>query len=116
MDRIDELEKQAYYLEKENEQLKDSKYNYIELYKQQLGKNNLLQEENTQLNQRIKELVSENTKLQNDLFTDQLQTDESEHQIEKLKNENINLKTQIVDHRVKEYRLLKILNETSDYT
>lgn len=76
----------------------------------------LLKQQNTQLKQRIKDLVSENTKLQNDLFTDQLQTDESEHKIVELTNEIINLKTEIVDHRVKEYRLTKILNETSDYT
>ena len=53
------------------------------------------------LNQRIKDLVSENTKLQNDLFTDQLQTDESEHQIEKLQNEIIELKTKLYDAHVK---------------
>ncbi|WWT40397.1 hypothetical protein [Staphylococcus phage PT1-9] len=33
----------------------------------------------------------------------------------KLKKEIVDLKTEIVDHRVKEYRLTKILNETSDY-
>ena len=33
-----------------------------------------------------------------------------------LKKEIVDLKTEIVDHRVKEYRLTKILNETSDYT
>lgn len=39
-----------------------------------------------------------------------------EKENEQLKNEIINLKTEIADHRIKEYRLIKILIETSDYT
>lgn len=34
----------------------------------------------------------------------------------KLKDENIELKTKLYDAAVKEQRLLKILNETDDYT
>ena len=37
-------------------------------------------------------------------------------EIEKLKQEIIELKTKLYDATVKEQRLLKILNETSDYT
>ena len=42
--------------------------------------------------------------------------DELLEENKKLKNEIIDLKTEIVDYRIKEYRLTKILNETSDYT
>ncbi len=73
-----------------------------------------IEDENEKLKQRISKLVSENTTLQNDLFSEQLLQDETNDYIDKLKNEIINLKTEIVDHRIKEYRLLKILKETSD--
>lgn len=96
-----------------------------------------LEKENKQLKQQIEGLTSENFELQNDLFTEQLNEDEADDYIESLKNELfkahllqqqqkqeneqlkdeiINLKTEIVDHRIKAYRLTKILNETSDYT
>lgn len=82
-----------------------------------------LEKENKKLKQQIEGLTSENFELQNDLFTEQLNEDEADDYIEKLKskidyqnNEIINLKTEIVDHRIKAYRLTKILNETSDYT
>lgn len=103
-------------LERENAQLKDSKYNYIELYKQQLGKNNLLQEENEKLKQRIKGFVSENTKLQNLLYVEQMNQDEADYKIAQLKNEIVELKQQLYYLHVMKTRLLKILNETSDYT
>ena len=103
-------------IEKENKQLKEellqsdyvkaSVFSDREEYKQQI----------IELNQRIKNLVSENTNLQNELFTDQLQTDELEYKLLELKDEIINLKTKLYDANVKEQRLLKILNETDDYT
>lgn len=72
----------------ENAKLKDSKYNYIELYKQQLGKNNLLQQENQKLKE---ELYYSSNKI-------------------------IELQMQLYDAQVFKNRLTKILNETSDYT
>ena len=46
--------------------------------------------ENEQLKQRISKLVFENVKLQNDLFTEQLNEDETDDYIDKLKNELFN--------------------------
>lgn len=46
--------------------------------------------ENEQLKQLISKLVSENVKLQNDLFTEQLNEDETDDYIDKLKNEIFN--------------------------
>lgn len=102
-------------LKKENAQLKEELFNKNKIISKRLVESEILNE-NKQLKKRISKLVYENTKLQNDLFTDQLETDESEHKISQLKTEIVDLKTEIVDHRVKEYRLTKILNETSDYT
>lgn len=48
-------------------------------------------QENKQLKQRISKLVSENVKLQNDLFTEQLTQDETEEYINQLKQELFNL-------------------------
>lgn len=73
-----------------------------------------LEEENEQLKKRINKLVSENVKLQNDLFTDQLQTDELEYKLLQRQEEITELKTKLYDATVKEQRLLKILKETSD--
>lgn len=70
--------------------------------------------ENEELKQRISKLVSENTTLQNDLFSEQLLQDETDDYIDKLKTEIIELKTKLYDSTVKEQRLLKILKETSD--
>ena len=47
--------------------------------------------ENEQLKQRKSKLVSENTKLQNDLFSEQLIQDETEEYINRLKQELFNL-------------------------
>jgi len=48
-------------------------------------------QENEQLKQRKSKLVSENTKLQNDLFSEQLIQDETEEYINQLKQELFNL-------------------------
>lgn len=75
-------------LKKENAKLdKDFKAMH-RLWKKAMDRENNLIEENKQLKQEISDKY----------------------------NEIINLKTEIGDHRIKEYRLLKILNETSDYT
>lgn len=149
-------------MDRQTEKIKQLKHNnhnsYKELYKQKIESNNILYKDNEQLEEKlnyadfvkaslfndieeykkqITKLVSENTRLQNDLFTEQLNEDEADDYIESLKNELfnahllqqqqkqeneqlkdeiINLKTEIVDHRIKAYRLTKILNETSDYT
>lgn len=146
------------------------------------GYKNLI-DENKQLEKRISKLVSENVDLQNALYTEQLNEDETKNYIDRLKQENqklknerkwwINeyknlkqeykqlkndltidideknneiiqlksqrdnwekeyyevveendrqdeyitqLKTKLLDSSVKEQRLLKILNETDDYT
>lgn len=50
-----------------------------------------IEEENKQLKQRKSKLVSENTKLQNDLFSEQLIQDETEEYINRLKQELFNL-------------------------
>lgn len=50
-----------------------------------------IEEENEQLKQRKSKLVSENTKLQNDLFSEQLIQDETEEYINRLKQELFNL-------------------------
>ena len=47
--------------------------------------------ENELIKQRISDLVSENVKLQNDLFTEQLIQDETEDYINQLKQELFNL-------------------------
>ena len=73
-----------------------------------------IENENEQLKQRINKLVSENVKLQNNLFTDQLQTDELEYKLLQRQEEITELKTKLYDATVKEQRLLKILNETCD--
>lgn len=94
-------------------------------------------EENIKLKERISKLVSENVELQNALFTEQLNQDETDNYIDRLKQENYelqntlikqqminydkdkqitDLKTKLLESSVKEQRLLKILNETSDYT
>lgn len=99
-------------LQKENEKLKESKEHFENMYNKTYDIFRQYKQENEQLKKRIKDFVSENTRLQNALYTDQLQTDEADDKIEQLKNEIINLKTEIVDHRIKEYRLMKILNET----
>lgn len=51
-----------------------------------------LNDENKKLKQRIKNFVTENTKLQNDLFSEQLTQDETEDYINKLKKEIVHLK------------------------
>lgn len=110
MDRIDELEK-------ENAQLKEKleKESFYYKWQNTLDEVDRLLEENEQLKEKKKELVHENCKLQNLLQVEQMNEDEADYLISKLKKEIVDLKTEIVDHRVKEYRLTKILNETSDY-
>lgn len=51
-----------------------------------------LEDENKQLKERISNLVNTNTKLQNDLFSEQLEQDETEDYINKLKQEIVHLK------------------------
>lgn len=72
---------------------------------------------------KYKELLDENTQLKEDLIFSEAMEDywkihssELNEDIEQLKNEIIDLKTKLYDAHVKEQRLLKILNETSDYT
>lgn len=48
-------------------------------------------QENELIKQQISDLVSENVKLQNDLFTEQLTQDETEEYINQLKQELFNL-------------------------
>lgn len=50
-----------------------------------------IEDENKKLKQRKSKLVSENTKLQNDLFSEQLIQDETEEYINRLKQELFNL-------------------------
>lgn len=96
-------------VESENEQLKQKKK---EVYKWAYS----LEKECKQLKQKKSELVHENCKLQNLLYVEQMNEDEADYLISNLKKEIVELKKEIVDHRVKEYRLTKILNETSDLT
>ena len=48
-------------------------------------------DENDHLKKRISNLVTENTRLQNDLFSEQLEQDERENYINRLKQELFNL-------------------------
>lgn len=101
-DKKNEILKWAYSLEKENAQLKkelDKQHNYYMSYAKRISQ---LKKENLELKNERKWWIKEykNLKQEN----------------EQLKDEIINLKTEIVDHRIKAYRLTKILNETSDYT
>lgn len=75
-----EVLKWSYTLQKENKQLKDE-------LKEANSDVGIFIEEEKELKQRIKNLVSENTKLQNDLFTEQLIQDEQDDYIDKLKLE-----------------------------
>lgn len=89
-------------LEKENAKLKeDFKMSEARLNKT-LDRKSRIEDENEQLKQDYKQKI------------DDMKSLADEYHI--LVDEIIKLKTEIVDHRVKEYRLLKILNETSDYT
>lgn len=87
---------------------------------------NIYKRENKLLNEKIDSLADiyvtvgeKSKKLQehNDKKNDVLKWAYSlEKELHEKNNEIINLKTEIVDHRIKAYRLTKILNETSDYT
>ena len=97
MDYNEWLENEVKRLQKENEQLQKSRNNifwFKETRKQQ--------EENEKLKQSKREAYKWAYSL--------------EKENAQLKDEIINHKTEIVDHRVKEYRLRKILNETTDHT
>lgn len=63
--------------------------------------------ENEQLKRRISKLVSENVKLQNDLFIEQLNEDVTDDYINKLKNELFNayLKQQHQERLISELKL-----------
>lgn len=82
--QLNDLTSEIEKLEKENKELKEELNTYTpnEVYK--------IVKENKQLKQRISKLVSENTTLQNDLFTEQLNEDETDDYIDKLKNELFN--------------------------
>lgn len=75
--------KWGYSLEKENKQLKE-KLKYADFVKATLFN------DKEEYKEQISKLVSDNTKLQNDLFTKQLNEDESDDYIERLKNELFN--------------------------
>lgn len=109
-------EKLFYESVEENQQLKEQADNLSQDLQNRCERCIELNDENEQHKQKKSELVHENVKLQNDLFTQELNEDEADYLISKLKKEIVELKTEIVDHRVKEYRLTKILNETSDCT
>lgn len=84
---------------------------------------NIYKRENNLLNDKLENL----TTMFNEVHDNELETRNKkkeilkwayslEKELHEKNNEIINLKTEIVDHRIKAYRLTKILNETSDYT
>lgn len=84
---------------------------------------NIYKRENNLLNDKLENI----TTMFNEVHDNELETREKkndilkwayslEKELHEKNNEIINLKTEIVDHRIKAYRLTKILNETSDYT
>lgn len=84
---------------------------------------NIYKRENKLLNDKLENL----TTMFNEVHDNELETRNKkkeilkwayslEKELHEKNNEIINLKTEIADHRIKEYRLTKILNETSDYT
>ena len=76
-------------IKKNNETIKTM----IDLYNEKLE----LREDHKKLKQRFSKLVSENTTLQNDLFSEQLLQDETDNYIEKLKKENKEL-NEFINH------------------
>lgn len=75
----------------ENETLEQDKESIYSIWKKAINRENDLIVENKEHKQRISKLVRENTRLQNDLFSEQLEQDETENYINKLKNELFNL-------------------------
>lgn len=73
-----------------------------------------LEKENAELKERIKGLVHFNCNLQNALQTQDMNEQEAEYKLLQRQEEITELKTKLYDATVKERRLLKILNETSD--
>jgi len=81
MDYNQFLEKELNIYKRENKLLNDKLDNFTTMFNE---------DENKQLKQHISHLASENTRLQNDLFTEQLNEDETNDYIDKLKNELFN--------------------------
>lgn len=93
------------------------KYNTLheELYTTRI-KNIELKEINTNVKKELMAYYVENEQLKEDYKQkiEDMKSLADEYHI--LVDKNIKLQTEILDHKVKEARLLKILNETSDYT
>lgn len=94
----DWLEKELNIYKRENKLLNEKIDSLADIYVTVGEKSKKLQENNNKKNEILKWGYS------------------LEKENKQLKDEIINLKTEIVDHRIKAYRLTKILNETSDYT
>lgn len=73
------------YLDNENAELKQDKEAIYSIWKKAINRENDLIVENKELKERISNLVRTNTRLQNDLFSEQLEQDETEDYINKLK-------------------------------
>lgn len=94
----DWLEKELNIYKRENKLLNEKIDSLADIYVTVGEKSKKLQENNNKKNEILKWGYS------------------LEKENKQLKDEIINLKTEIADHRIKAYRLTKILNETSDYT
>ena len=109
-------------LEENNEKLKEEllQSDYVkasifsdrEEYKKQIIK---LKEELKTMEQHISKLVSENTKLQNELFSEQLIQDEADDKIKKLERENEKYDKQFTDYIDETNVSLNLLSEISQH-
>lgn len=88
---VKRIEDENAQLKKQNETLEQDKEAIYSIWKKAMNRENNLIIDNKELKQRISKLVSENTKLQNDLFSEQLIQDETEEYINTLKQELFNL-------------------------
>lgn len=103
------------YLDNENAELKQDKEAIYSIWKKAINRENDLIVDNKQLKKRINNLVSENTRLQNYLFSEQLEQDEKEDYINKLKEKNKTLieskKIWVDSHRQVTQEKNKLSNE-----
>lgn len=103
------------WLEYEVKQLERDKRYWLDNFKRLRDDKIKLIDENEELKKRISNLVTENTRLQNYLFSEQLEQDEKEDYISKLKEKNktlIELKKIWVDsHRQVTQERDKLSNE-----
>ena len=76
------------WLEYEIKKLERDKWYWYYNYKRVINEKVELYDENEQLKKRINNLVSENIRLENYLFSEQLEQDETEDYIEELKEDN----------------------------